>query len=205
MQPAKNISPYKEGLRDKILDTAIAAFARNGIRAVTMDSVAAELAISKRTLYELYARKEDLLFEGLKKLQEENQRKMEQDTEQCKNVMEIMLYVYRQKVEEFRRTNPNFFTDLSKYPRVLRLLQQENKRSRSRFQRFMRRGIEEGYFRDEVNYELAGRLFDALGRYIMVNQLYRQYPIEEIFNNLIFVSMRGFCTEKGVKALDRMI
>ena len=71
--------------------------------------------------------------------------------------------------------------------------------------KFMERGIYEGYFRDDVNYELAWRLFDALGKYVMVNQLYRQYTIEEIFQNLVFVTMRGLCTEKGIKALDHIV
>ena len=48
-------------------------------------------------------------------------------------------------------------------------------------------------------------LFDALGEYVMMNQLYRRYTIEDIFKNIIFVSLRGICTEKGVVALDRII
>ena len=62
MQDFKNISTYKEALKDKILTTAMTAFARNGIRAVKMDDIANALSISKRTLYEVYRNKEDLLF-----------------------------------------------------------------------------------------------------------------------------------------------
>ena len=66
MQETKDISPYKQGLRDVIIDAAIKSFAEKGIRSVKMDDVAAELSISKRTLYEIFDRKEDLLFEGVK-------------------------------------------------------------------------------------------------------------------------------------------
>ena len=62
MQDFKNISTYKEGLKEKILSTAMAAFYKNGIRAVKMNDIANALSISKRTLYELYKNKEDLLF-----------------------------------------------------------------------------------------------------------------------------------------------
>ena len=65
--------------------------------------------------------------------------------------------------------------------------------------------INEGFFRDDVNYEIVGRLFDAIGKYVVDNQLYRQYTIEELFHNLVFVSLRGMCTEKGVKALAKML
>jgi hypothetical protein len=129
--------------------------------------------------------------------------RMDKISTESDNVMEIMLKVYRLKVEEFRVTTPAFYSDLVKYPRVLRYLNRENQRTRVKSLRFLARGVDEGFFRDDVNYELAGRLFDALGRYVMSQQLYKQYTIEEIFNNLIFVTFRGLCTPKGIKALER--
>jgi len=205
MQESKEISAYKKNLRGVILNTAMQAFAQKGIRAVKMDDVAATLGISKRTLYEIFETKEELLFEGIRKFYAERQEIAKRETQKCKNVMEVLVAVYRIKVEEFRKTNPLFYADLAKYPKVARFLNQQNQQMRKDMMKFMERGIYEGYFREEVNYELAGRLFDALGKYVMVNQLYRQYTIEEIFQNLVFVTMRGLCTEKGVKALDKIV
>ena len=205
MQESKEISDYKKNLRGVILDTAIQAFAQKGIRAVKMDDVAAALGISKRTLYEIFETKEILLFEGIKKYYAERQKYAREKTQRCKNVMEMLVAIYRIKVDEFRKTNPQFYADLVMYPKVGRFLNQQNQQMRTDMLKFMDRGIYEGYFRDDVNYELAWRLFDALGKYVMVNQLYRQYTIEEIFQNLVFVTMRGLCTEKGIKALDSIV
>lgn len=203
MQEIKTISTYKQGLRDIILDSAMKAFAERGIRAVKMDDIAAALSISKRTLYEIYETKEQLLYEGVREYHERMTERMDKISTESDNVMEIMLKVYRLKVEEFRVTTPAFYSDLVKYPRVLRYLNRENQRTRVKSLRFLARGVDEGFFRDDVNYELAGRLFDALGRYVMSQQLYKQYTIEEVFNNLIFVTFRGLCTPKGIKALER--
>ena len=205
MQESKEISDYKKNLRGSILETAMHAFAEKGIRAVKMDDVAAALGISKRTLYEIFETKELLLFEGIRKYHAERQEYARQATLQCKNVMEVLVAIYRIKVDEFRKTNPQFYADMDKYPKVARFLNQQNQQMRKDMLKFMERGIYEGYFRDDVNYELAWRLFDALGKYVMVNQLYRQYTIEEIFQNLVFVTMRGLCTEKGIKALDHIV
>ena len=123
----------------------------------------------------------------------------------CANVMEIILAVYRLKVEEFQQTNPNFYSDVVKYPQVLRFLNQENMANREKFQRFIERGISEGFFRSDVNYELATHLFDALGNYVMQNQLYRQYTMEDIFKNLIFVTLRGMCTTRGIETLENLL
>lgn len=205
MHETRAITAYKKELRSKILMTAITDFRRRGIRAVKMDDVAAELGISKRTLYEIFDKKEDLLFEAMKQYYGERRERIHMKVQHCANVMEIILTVYRIKVEEFQQTNPNFFVDLVKYPQVLRFLNQENQTNRNRFQRFIERGVNEGFFRSDVNYELSIRLFDALGNYVMQNQLYRQFTIEEIFNNLIFVTLRGMCTARGAATLEEML
>ena len=205
MQETKDISPYKQGLRDVIIDAAIKSFAEKGIRSVKMDDVAAELSISKRTLYEIFDRKEDLLFEGVKLFYQNRTAVMEIKAQHCKNVIEIILEAYRMKVEEVRQTNPQFYADLVKYPKVAQFLNEQNLQMRVKMQKFIQRGINEGFFRDDVNYEIVGRLFDAIGKYVVDNQLYRQYTIEELFHNLVFVSLRGMCTEKGVKALAKML
>ncbi|SEE07674.1 transcriptional regulator, TetR family [Prevotella sp. lc2012] len=205
MQETKEISAYKQGLRGKILETAMNAFGEKGIRAVKMDDVAVDLGISKRTLYELYDNKEQLLFEGVKVYNEQRQILIKEKTKNCGNVMEILLTVYRIKVEEFRQTNPLFYADLVKYPKVARFLHQQNQYIHTEMQKFIQRGVSEGFFREDVDEALTMHLFDALGEYVMMNQLYRRYTIEDIFKNIIFVSLRGICTEKGVVALDRII
>ena len=205
MQETKDISPYKQGLRDKIITSAMLAFAKKGIRQVKMDDVASELGISKRTLYEIFDKKEDLLYEGVKYYLGERRSQMEQRAKSCNNVMEIILLAYKQKVEEVRQTNPCFYTDLVKYPKVARYLAQQNQQMLTNMTKFIERGIEEGYFRKEVNPELAARLFDALGKYVMEQQLYCLYTIEDIFTNLVFVTIRGICTEKGIEVIKQWI
>lgn len=205
MQETKDISPYKQGLRDKIITSAMMAFAKKGIRQVKMDDVASELGISKRTLYEIFDKKEDLLYEGVKYYLGERRNQMQQKAQNCNNVMEIILLAYKLKVEEVRQTNPLFYSDLVKYPKVARYLGQQNQQMLTNMTKFIERGIEEGYFRKEVKSELVARLFDALGKYVMEQQLYFNYTIEEIFMNLIFVSLRGICTKKGVEAIDKWI
>lgn len=205
MQETKSISPYRQELKVRILTVAMKAFAERGIRAVKMDDVASELGISKRTLYEIYENKELLLYEGVMHYYQLKEDELKCKTAGCRNVMEILLTVYRTKVEEFRQTNQLFYDDMVKYPKVQHFLQQQNQTMRHKSIKFLERGIIEGYFRKDLNCELAARMFDALGEYVVMNKLYQKYSIEEIFVNLVFVSMRGLCTEKGIKALDKII
>ena len=202
MQEIKDLSPYRQSLRDRILDTALKLFAERGIRAVRMDDVSHELSISKRTLYELYDNKEQVLFEGIKKYRQHRHDEFLQVVEHSGDVMDIILYFYRSRMEEFQKVNPNFYSDLSRYPEILASFERERADQHRQFMACIERGISEGYFRDDMNYYLIGRVFDAIGRYMMENELYRSYSMEELFRNMIFVSLRGFCTKKGVDKLD---
>ena len=205
MQENLEISKYKLELRDKIPEVAMKLFAEQGIKNVRMDDVAHMMGISKRTIYELYHKKEDLLYEVIVKRFKEREEMMEVIAHRCKTVMEILLEVYRIRVEEFKNTNPLFYADMGRYPQVLEFLTDQNKRVRGKSLAFIQRGIDEGYFRSDLNYNLTGMLFDAMGQYVMEKELYRQYTIEEIFKSFVFVSLRGICTEKGIKAIEKLI
>ena len=68
---------------------------------------------------------------------------------------------------------------------------------------FLRRGIDEGLFREDLNLDLIARLLDAVTSTMMNGELYRQYPIEDVFRNIAFVSIRGICTRKGLDLFDK--
>ena len=205
MQEIKDISDYKLNLKERIPDVALQLFTERGINSVRMDDVAQTMGISKRTIYELYDKKEDLLFEVVVKHFKRRMDRMEQAVSHCSNVMEILLEVYHMKVSDFKETNPLFFTEMIRYPQVKKFLDEQNNLMRDNSYSFIQRGVEEGYFRADLNYQMAVLQFDAMGEYVMQKELYRQYSIEDIFRNLVFVSLRGLCTEKGIKAIDEML
>jgi len=203
MMEQKTKSPYMLSLQDKILDAAMLAFAQKGIKAVRMDDIAQMLSISKRTLYEIYDNKEKLLFEGVKKYKLIKDKEFEKLSAESNNVMEIMLAQYRQKVEEFHNTSPLFYADITKYPSVVKFLNDERHQSHEQFIGFLQRGIREGYFRNDINLELISEMFSSIGEHIISHQLYNQYSMEELVNNLVLVSLRGFCSIKGIHQLDQ--
>ena len=111
--------------------------------------------------------------------------------------MEVILKFYEMHLEESRVVNPLFYSDLEKYPAILDMLRREQQNQMDSFLDFMMRGVEEGYFRKGVNYKLIGHMFEALTKYMMEKRLYEAYSIEELYSNMLFVTLRGFCTEKG--------
>ena len=198
-------TPYKNSLRSKIVKTATAMFHENGIRSVKMDDIANALSISKRTLYEIFETKELLLEEVVLSHDQSQADRIRQVVEQGGDVMDVIIDFYRMFVLELAEVSPAFFDDLGKYPKITNVKTKTREARRQKADGFMLRGIAEGYFRDDINLSLLHEITDAFGRHVMSASLYKQYPMKEIFRNLLIIIFRGLCTEKGVHRLDEFL
>lgn len=205
MQEIKNLSEYRKELKGKILVTAMTLFAKKGIRAVRMDDIAQSLNVSKRTMYEIYENKEILLFEGIKSYTMQRECEMSDYVNTNKNVMDIILHVYRIKVEEFRFTSSKFYDDIEKYPKVMDFLEKKRKENRKQLTDFLHKGVMEGYFRDDIDNELVIMLFENIGQLFIQKRLYAHFTIESVLNNIMLISLRGICTNKGIEVLDKFL
>lgn len=204
MQEIKDLTTYRQSLKSKIQQTASKAFLTLGVKAVKMDDIASSLSISKRTVYEIFGDKESLLHACIKEGHEQREA-MLKDYSEHHNVMETVLEAYRLRVEDSRTINNAFYEDLHLYPRVMTYIEEVHRNSQQYFISFMHRGVKEGYFRKDLNYELISKMFDSLGRNIAAAGLYTQYPYEELLSNLMLVPFRGLCTAKGISILDAVM
>lgn len=193
---------YRQELKGKILATAMLLFEQKGIKCVKMDDIAKELSISKRTLYELYENKEQLLYEGVRHQYMERSEYLRHFAQQAKNEMEIVMEAIRSNLQYLGHINPQFFLDINKYSRVLDFLQQQHDEQRANSIHFMERGVEHGYFRPDVNYEIVSSMGDAVMTHMMETKMYKKYPMRDIFKNYVNVLLRGLCTEKGLAELS---
>ena len=203
MSVLKETNAYRQQLKGRIMETALKAFTQQGIRAVKMDAIASELSISKRTLYEIYEDKEHLLFETIKNYDERKRQTLTEYAQQDNHhVIDIILEAYRLKLKEIRSVNPLFYTDILKYPKLAQYIKNNNERARERYTAFMQRGVDEGYLRPDVNYQMIPYMMEAISQYILTSKLLDKYSFEEMFINYFLVSLRGLCTQRGIKVID---
>lgn len=191
-------------LKAAILDVARKAFLEQGIKAVKMDDVAASLRISKRTLYETYDNKLALLHDVLLYINDENHEYMRDYSLKCDNVMDIIIEFFRRQTAFYQETNPLFFKDLQRYPELTDELKKMRQRNTKNSHDFLVRGVEEGYFRGDVNYELLS----CIGRDISKLQHYPEYQNRtaiEIFRTILCTLIRGICTAKGIARIDEFL
>jgi len=205
MQEIKILSTYRLSLKGKILEMAMSEFAQRGIKSVKMDDIAKGLNISKRTLYEIYDNKEVLLFECLKRAKSQDELRMMDMLSQQNNVIDIILNIYKIKIAQLKQVNPLFYSDIERFPTVMAFLDEQHERDRILQKQFLVRGVEEGYFRKDIDINIVITMFDALSQYVRRTRLYNQFPVKDIFNNMLFISFRGICTQKGIEVIDRFL
>lgn len=177
-------------------------FHTHGIKSVKMDDIANALTISKRTLYEIFETKELLLEEVVRVHDERHADIVKTVVDDGGDVMDVIISFYHSFVQEIAEVSPQFFEDLGKYPKITGRMHDSHEQRRNEADAFLIRGIEEGYFRPDINLAILHEITDAFSSHVMSTSLYKEYPMKEIFRNLLIIIFRGMCTEKGLKRLD---
>lgn len=203
MQTSSSLNNYREELKGKILVTAQQMFWKQGFKAVKMDDISKALGISKRTLYEIFPNKEDLIVEAVKSIFEQNQEKMNKLIEEGEEpVIEMITRFYDIHFNELADYNPQIFDDLCHFPKLYDYLQTLRKQRQEMKIRFLKKGQEDGTFLPDINYELAMHLSDLLNTAMAQNKLHSQYAARDIFKTTILMFVRSVCTQKGIEQLD---
>ena len=180
-------------------------FKERGVRSVKMDDISAIIGISKRTLYEIYENKEELLLEGLKFVQEQKTRELREFlSAKERNEIEVMVKFVKMQMEDLNETNPLFYVEIRRYKSVVNFMVDYHERKRQNKMEFLRKGVEHGYFVDGLNYDIVHDMGNAIINHVMETKLYERFPIQEIFHNYVSVLMRGYCTDKGIAELKKL-
>ena len=200
------INEYRKELKSRIIDYAMGEFYKRGVRAVKMDEISQGLHVSKRTVYEIFGDKEELLLAGLKIKSLEMREKLE--TYSCNvahNVVDIIGYFYKLQMEVNSMVGVAFYEEIHRMPRVIEFFNQEHEREFADRVKFLKAGVEEGLFRQDIDYSLTMELLSDSMSEIMRNQIYKKYSMQQIFDNFFLVIIRGFCTERGAALLNKVI
>jgi len=194
-------------VREHIMETAISLFYSRGCKAVTMDDIASDAGISKRTLYEQFSDKEALLEAGIQWWNKKSQEAMEAITKEAENTLDILLQIHHYQSEQMVKMSIDLVSDIKKYyPQVFKnsiLASREQHRERTKA--FLLRGQAEGIFRVDINLDLINDLFEMMFYFIHDNNkaLIQKYSYEEFFKGTTICFIRGICTEKGLSYIEK--
>lgn len=181
---------------------------RNGIKSTTMDSVAASLGMSKRTLYEIFQSKTEMIKEVIGELSRQNQEFIAKAFAESDNVMEAIIAIFKHNRDMMGRVNGAFYRDMDRLYKDNRATFEKTHESyHQRMEQMFRLGVEQGMFREDVDFSIQDRIMalqmEALKR--MEELFPPEIPLQRVFDAIIIGFLRSIASPKGMGILDSHI
>ncbi len=171
-----------------------------------MSDIANHLGISKRTLYEVFKDKEDLLHNCLQVKMCDADSETEKWILHSENVIDALMHLYAKHLNEAHQMNKSLVHDLRKYhPKLYKIIEDKQKESSNVFIPLFEKGIQQKLIRDDINVELLAWVltsqFKALWEYEMPLD---KYSFTEYLEAIILNFTRGIATVEGQKKIDEL-
>ncbi|MBT8301386.1 MAG: TetR/AcrR family transcriptional regulator [Maribacter sp.] len=196
-------------MKEKILHKATELFLNLGFKSVTMDDLAQELGISKKTIYAHFANKTKLVEECTKHLFSSISEGIDHICSLHKNPIEelyeikrfALLQLNNEKVSpqyQLQKYYPKIYDDLKKKQyEVMEDCVLDN----------INKGIELGIYRDNLNIGFVSRIYYSGVTSIKDNRLFpvTKFPIVSLMDEYLEYHLRGIITPKGRQILNKII
>ncbi len=193
--------------KEKILRGAMELFMKYGVRSVSMDDIARHLSVSKKTIYQYFADKDEVVTLVAQDHMDKGRSEYEGLRENSKDAIDELVKISACLKKDMQEMNPSLLFDLQKYHAKAWgvWLDHKNKYIHDSVVRNLRQGIEEGYYRKDIHAEVL-----AVVRVELVQLAFdeRSFPYNhfnladvqiQIFDHFIY----GLLTDKGRKLYEK--
>jgi AcrR family transcriptional regulator len=194
-------------LKQKILTKSYELFMRYGIKSVTMDDIARELGMSKKTLYQYVENKSDLIGQIFQQHIEEEKRIMDKIKKEAIDAIDEILNMAKYVVSQLRELSPTIVYDLQKYYRnTWKQMDALHKRYiYGIIKENLTWGIKQGVYRPGLNPDIIAKLYVGKTSLVVDEDLFpiREYHMGELFQEYINYHIQGIASEKGRQLLEK--
>lgn len=196
-------------MKERILAEAERLFWKYGVRSVTMEDIARQLGISKKTIYQHFTDKEQILYQVIQEKTGRNQSEMDCMVVETDNPVEEILGVLNMMRNQADQVSPNLLIDIKKYyPQAFALFRQykEGHIMRSILEN-IQKGISQGIYRSDINPTILARLRVEQIELAFNHDLFPsdQYSMHDVQAELMHHFVRGMLTEKGFTIYNQYV
>ncbi len=196
--------------KEKILQRTGELFRMMGMKSLTMDFIAADLGISKRTLYELFSDKDSLMLHTIDYMIMESNKRLLDLMKGTENVIEAIFVIIVEQQRQMMESSPVIIEDFQRYIMRLKSSYYDNREKCREFSvsyTLLERGIREGIFREELNIDLVDTFI--LEMIIMFHSSHAlkmmKMTRKEALENIFMPYFRGISTPTGVGLIDMYV
>lgn len=190
--------------RDKIIETAKEQFMRFGVRSVTMDDIARLAGISKKTIYQEFSDKNQLVFDTFSNALQDDIIRLEHLPKIKDGVIEHLVGLTNFIRQRFRDMNPMIMNEIQRYfPQCWQLFEDFKKDYvLKEIIELLEKGKEEGYFRMEINTEIIAliRMEQMMFIFDPIKFPPSKFNAVDLQLELFEHFLHGIFTEKGREA-----
>ncbi|MBS7254974.1 TetR/AcrR family transcriptional regulator [Flavobacterium branchiicola] len=194
-------------MKDKIISKASELFLKLGFKSVTMDDIAGEMCISKKTIYKYFCNKEVLIEESTsmvhKQVHEIIRTIVAKDYNSIQENFEIR-EMFRDMFKNNIDTSPIY--QLKKhYPEIYQnVLSYEIEQCTQYFRVNIEKGIREGLYRPDLNIDIYVKFYYTLIFHINETTI-SEKEAQEIELEALEYHTRAMATEEGIKELEKQL
>ncbi len=196
-------------MKQKIIDGAERLFFQYGVRSVSMDDVARELSVSKKTLYQYFENKDQLVLEVTKQRMLQEVHQYETIPSHAANAIEELSMISKCLKATVRHLNPSMLYDLQKYHNEAWNVFLDFKQGfiRGTISDNILRGKTEGYYRPEINEHILSILRVEIIQLTFDERIFPQeeFDFTEVQMQIFDVFVHGLLTEKGKQLYNQYI
>jgi AcrR family transcriptional regulator len=193
--------------KERILEKAHELFNRYGLRSVSMDDIAAQVGMSKKTLYQFFTDKEELVGAVFNSIMEGNKGHCCDAQKVSQNALDEVFLAFDRVQEMFADMNPAILFDMEKYhPQTFKKFKEyQNNFLYGMIKANLERGVEEGLYRDDLDIDILTRyrihsVMLAFNPEVFPNNRTQLVHIEqELLEHFLY----GLATVKGDKVIEK--
>ena len=195
--------------KDRILEKSDELFNRYGIRSVSMDDIASQLGMSKKTLYQYYADKDELVTDVFTSIMESNKHRCIEGHELSENALHEVFLSFDWVQEMFAEMNPAVLFDMEKYhPGCFKKFKEhQNGFIYHMLKSNIERGIKEGLYREDLDVDILTRYRIHSILIVFDPEVFpgNRSNVIHIERQLLEVFLNGIATPKGHKLIQKYL
>ena len=193
-------------MKDKILQKSTDMFLRLGFKSITMDDIACEMCISKKTIYKYFSNKDLLIEESVQMVHKEVHETITKIVSQNFNAIEENFEIRRMFKEMFKSAESSPIYQLKKhYPEIYeKVLTMQVSVCEECFRDNIIKGIKEGLYRKDLDIENYVKFYYTLIFNINENTMLEK-DAQELELKALEYHIRAMATLTGIKELEKQI
>lgn len=193
--------------REKILEESTGLFLRYGVKSITMDDIASNLGISKKTLYQFVDNKTDLIYQVCHQHIMAEKAIIDKIVSDSKDAIDEILSIAAYVTNLLRQLSPTTVYDLQKYYKASWKVMEglHNEHVYHVIKNNVDRGIKEGLYRDDLDADIIAKLYVGKTNMVVDPELFplKEYNLEKLFSEYIHYHIHGIASQKGLTLLRK--